>query len=1023
MKTAKKIWAFLLAVLMVVSCFATMSLGIVAEEGGEAVEETDSETSSDLIYEYNFSKYTETVGEDFQLSGHNHLVVDDLANNGYATFTAIGADPFVGFGVLPSMNTSLLDYVVIKYRSTVTSEGQFMVSRTDGVNMGDAGSAVTFSVIGDEQWHVAVVDASQVWGNVTDVQMSAFRIDPFNIDNGSMDIAYIKLFATPEGAQAQYDAELVTTHLKGELNEGDKRIVQLGDAYYTAEEIIPLKEISKVAVDAVFPGDYSALSICCDALYVKKEGKEQETLVSEVANVYIRDEMGGRIVDADGSMEYFSFYGWVNPTGVEIASFGYQLNDMEPVFNDEWYYHDEELCGIIGDNARRFKNIVISTSDLPSGTYNVYPLMKDTNGVVYHLNTWGPIQFIKAVVDEHMNGDYMDDEGNLYTVCGNYLYANGKDTGLTVITDSNGKTVAYKNAILLTYQDPMAGAIEINGRKYIYDTRVAVTPVTEPVLPEDNSAVATLENGGINIMAADSMMIFRGDEGTKTMQGNLNGQLIDIDGDITTIEYFGWANPMPEYGAEVVIEAFGYQFNDMEPVFNSDWVYLDESLINLPAAGDGDTVRRYQNIVVDTASLPEGRYNLYLLVKDTAGNIYRLNAWKDLTYIKGGSWKTVGYTDGSNSYAVAEDGSISKNGETVANAMISEINGQWCYLDGIVDVTDGLEEGAAKGKYIYDVTLTYVQTPSIPLVPAEILPVYIVDGEALNTQSTASETETSVYSYENGYITYTSTGGDPRSASHLVPAGTTLGRYMVIRYRTSASSHGEVFVGSGTDATSDSNVSFQYVQDGNWHYVVVDLFQSADFDRETCVVNHFRNDYLRSADSIDIEYYAFFNNYDEAVFYAEENLHVLPEAPAVYIATFIADDQVVGTVEFVEGTTSINAPAVPEKEGYTGVWEEYTLSDADITIKAVYTEIAENTDPESQPEAQPETQPETGDAETNASIENPETNVPVSEPITEETQPVAEKEGCKSVIGTASVLALTALAGVGILVARKKKES
>ena len=58
-----------------------------------------------------------------------------------------------------------------------------------------------------------------------------------------------------------------------------------------------------------------------------------------------------------------------------------------------------------------------------------------------------------------------------------------------------------------------------------------------------------------------------------------------------------------------------------------------------------------------------------------------------------------------------------------------------------------------------------------------------------------------------------------------------------------------------------------------------------------------------------------------------------------YYATFMAGKKVVAKVRFIKGQKSIKEPAVPAKKGYTGKWQKYTLGAADITIKAVYTEI------------------------------------------------------------------------------------
>ncbi len=57
-----------------------------------------------------------------------------------------------------------------------------------------------------------------------------------------------------------------------------------------------------------------------------------------------------------------------------------------------------------------------------------------------------------------------------------------------------------------------------------------------------------------------------------------------------------------------------------------------------------------------------------------------------------------------------------------------------------------------------------------------------------------------------------------------------------------------------------------------------------------------------------------------------------------YTLTFVADGKTVDTRDYTMKTTTITPPAVPEKEGYTGVWEEYNLSDlGNKTVNAVYT--------------------------------------------------------------------------------------
>jgi ribosomal protein L18E len=63
-----------------------------------------------------------------------------------------------------------------------------------------------------------------------------------------------------------------------------------------------------------------------------------------------------------------------------------------------------------------------------------------------------------------------------------------------------------------------------------------------------------------------------------------------------------------------------------------------------------------------------------------------------------------------------------------------------------------------------------------------------------------------------------------------------------------------------------------------------------------------------------------------------------------YTATFIADGVVVGTVPFtVESEVPLEGePEVPAKEGYTGVWKEYTIKAADMEIHAVYRAVEDD---------------------------------------------------------------------------------
>ncbi len=62
-------------------------------------------------------------------------------------------------------------------------------------------------------------------------------------------------------------------------------------------------------------------------------------------------------------------------------------------------------------------------------------------------------------------------------------------------------------------------------------------------------------------------------------------------------------------------------------------------------------------------------------------------------------------------------------------------------------------------------------------------------------------------------------------------------------------------------------------------------------------------------------------------------------AVITYTATFVNSDGTVGTVDFDIEDTALSEPAVPQRTGYTGAWEDYEIKAEDLTINAVYTPI------------------------------------------------------------------------------------
>ncbi|MBE6558495.1 MAG: hypothetical protein E7661_05750 [Ruminococcaceae bacterium] len=947
-----------------------------------------NEDSLECLFTYDFSKYSENATADFGITNANPEVkVNELCKNGYITLDSTGGDPNFTFAKSPSVPSSQADYVVIKYRTSVAgASGEFYTARTDGVNWAAPmeKSHITFNYEADGQWHTVLVDASEVWGNVNHVELTNFRFD-YLVSAGTIDVSYIKFFATREGAEAHIASETKEVSLSGEYLEGADGVIIVGGGAYSADKWVKLSSAVAAGATQTFAGDAGKFSICADEVR-STTGGELTKYCTQEAHLYMAS-VNGKIVDAEGAFNSISFRGWANPTvgGLEIAEFGYAINDQAPVFNADFAIDEPSLNEALGSAAaRRFENIEIPTAELADGVYNIYVLVKDTEGTVYCMNGnfGGGIQYVKGnvAVAEY---PYVDAEGNGYTVRadGVLFDADGFDTGMHLFTADDGTPYGAAHYFALEYQDPAAGAVEIDGTKYTYTTKVALTPKMEPVDPENEIVTATYDaittHVSTDTIYIGSDIVASGPEVPAyiTAAGSV---LRDTNKAIDTMIFRGWVGHN-----ESPVAQFGYAFDNGEPVWGE---YKEATEDPVKAAGGGENSQRFA-IKVDISGLSEAKHSLYLLVKYEDGTIVTMNnIWTNLIIVKGGSWKQVGYTDGTNTYEKAEDGSVTINGEAATGKLLATDDGA-NYYDGIA----ALDENA-KGKYLYNVTLTYTVDPEIPVNPAELKPVYLIDGEMLNVSGGQGIAD-ATYDYENGCITYTATAPDPNThGQNFVPAGTILGRYMVLKYRTSSEgAQGECFVGTSAGASGPDNVRYPaYITDGEWHTLIADLSVSKEWSADG-LTNHFRNDILiEKGHSIDIEYYAFFNTLKEATYYAENDMHELPKLPQYYTITFMADGEVVREVTILEGTTTVKAPKVPAKEGYEGAWEEYTITgDRDQIINAIYTEIAVDTEPPVEPDTDP-VEPDTDPVEPGTDPVEPGTD-PV-EPDTEAETKEPEEE-------------------------------
>ncbi len=156
---------------------------------------------------------------------------------------------------------------------------------------------------------------------------------------------------------------------------------------------LPISIVEAVPVEPekpAFPGNPAHFSICADNVRAWV-GENFTDLCNQEAHLYMASVNGQ--INVDG-LDFISFRGWANPTigGIEIDQFGYQIDSNEPVFSSDFWKDEPDLNTALGSPvAKRYENIKIPVSELSGGS-TVYLLVKDTNGVIYCMNSvWGTI--------------------------------------------------------------------------------------------------------------------------------------------------------------------------------------------------------------------------------------------------------------------------------------------------------------------------------------------------------------------------------------------------------------------------------------------------------------------------------------------------------------------------------------------------------------------------------------------------------------------------------------------------------
>ncbi len=649
------------------------TLSYVAEEPLTPPDPVD--TQMDPTYVIDFGKFVEDAATEYGLQNPNGMDFTSKLDSGYITFTDLNGDPYVwimGEKGLYDLPTKHVQYMVVKYRSFGGTSGEMFVQRADGVQPGQPGSHVAFNYIADANWHTVVVDASNEWGSA-DTKLTIFRLDPVaNAAGSQIDISYVAFFSNKEAAEAYAAADTKVVHAEGELTEGNPAILPIFGINWGAQTWFELKE-NLVEVDpapTTIDADFVA-AMSPDTYIVNGENVKDGA-----AHDYIANDLGGKIDNSDFSKATVGFRGWAWPNdGGEVADYGYSLNDGEIVWGGEIIL-DEGIIPILNNEQVRRYIITIPTTaeELADGTYNVYLWVKSSNGDINRLGAWNDFQLIQGDGITRKSEGLCDDAGNAYTLKGQRVCdADGIDTGLIAWNCDDGRLVAASTVYTLSYQDPMSGAIEIGDKKYIYDEKIAVSPVYEIIDPEDNSVVS--DNAGVAGCPMSPDTLFIDDVTVKDgaahsyIANDLKGMIRDTDRTMGSFSLRGWAHT----SCDTPLVEYGYCLNNGEIIWSADWLVAPEG--GLAAAAGGANCTRFK-IDIDVSGLEDGMYNVYAFVKDADGGIFRLATWGEFKFVKGGTKNVIGYTDGTNSYGV--------------DSVLLEENGQLFVLTDALDVTDGI---------------------------------------------------------------------------------------------------------------------------------------------------------------------------------------------------------------------------------------------------------------------------------------------------------------------------------------------
>ena len=928
------------------------------------------------------------------------------SKQGYVTFIAEGEDPYIRFAdnYQPTPPATDLAYAVIEYRTTAAiAAGEIYTNRRSGAHWGDPGSHVTWNYVPDGEWHTVVVDASEVWGNAEGDELYAFRLDPLSSGaraGDEIDIASVKFFG--DGVYARsYAADR-------EATIRDDESLQVAEGSFILDFALsapPAGCVVGESMTSYWQSDFTRLIA---------ENSGEIVLAGQDINADFRYlQLVCRTEALDGPLTVTVH------SGEQTAS-----AELTPVTDGFWQSLTAELPAIEGAEALDQVTLTLPTGWVDMAYLGFFEKAEYPDKYVYpsplttHQYVLGDTDVpVYNVTDPTLGSPFCGGGQSM----GQKFLATGEVRGIIIPGHATWGADPNNNS----------GYFKLFRWSKDYSTTVSSTPLVERELKnlrDGEDLVITFDALPAGEYCFEIKMTTPGDKaytgfnsanGTAT-EGTVSFRNGAVNSDQLVAGYLttgvGLQDVGDEYGMDVtfaydftrhydsITEAMGLSnMNGMTVTDLCDQGYLSiTAMSNDPFLTFGVdptvTSNLMDHVVIKyrtTSSAKCGELFVDRSDGATWGSPYEKT---NMTW----DWQA----DGEWHIAVIDASAVWGNvyGVTLENLRFDPLEkpaGEGETID-VAYIKFFANERAAEAfaatEYVEEDGKTVVKPPLRPIDPTTVVPAWLIEGEDLNVEG-GTQMQSAEYSYDRGFITYTAKGNDP--SFFLFREPTVLAPFMAIKYRTSTRGAGcEVYVGSvqsGPSGRSD-RITYTYTADGEWHIAVIDLRKAADFDADTGKANYLRFDFLHSDSglgsgaTVDVEYVGFFGTYDEAVVYP----HTLPVEKSTYVATFVVDGKVLYKVEFREGDTSLEEPVVPVLPGMVGVWESYTLNDADITVNAIYTAVESDV---------PDVPPLPSE-ETDVSTDTSEPTEPA------ETQPPLKK-GCRSTLGLCPVCLLLLAAAVG----------